>query len=522
MTVADQPTPAVLVEAANGQLIRIGHDASRLRDILLQAPAISENELLQLLGPPWTRDLARETKKQLTTLELLSECVETRRKRIQFRPPFSLQIGLIDPSVRLRWLASVARAVLRPRIQLLFLSVATAGLVLLGANRQLVGDSLGSPISIEVYAAVLLSLLVSTFVHEMAHAGVLMAYGEAPRRMGVMLFYLSPAFFCDVTGAWRLEPRQRVAVALAGVGAHATMGGVAVLLAYVVSGEIATGLVIFGLTCYAFAMFNLVPFVKLDGYLALATWLDISHLRRKSIDDFWAWVSFRLLGSHRRKPTRSWTPLFGFVSLVVPIVLVMFAILAVRSLLMALAKPGAAALLALIAGLSLYAFWLVVRRTVRVLREGAKPLRVAFWLLVLALGVSATLSYTTMHNRYLGGVTETDGSWFVVFPIGTTSTDAIAAGTEIVIHSGGLMLGTELGRAQVTGPAVSCEVPLEAIVPITGSTLTSRAQCVPIELISEMAPHGAPLRAVAHQPDLSPTGWAIQRVVQPAIESLTS
>ena len=522
MTAPDQATPAVLVEAANGQLVRIGHDASRLRDILLQAPTISDSEVSQLLGPPWAPDLAQATREQLEGLELLSESAETRPKRVQFRPPFSLQISLLDPSVRLRWLAGVARVVLRSRIRLLFLSVAAAGLVLLGTNRQLVDDSLGSSISLKVYAAILISLLVSTFVHEMAHAGVLMAYGETPRRMGVMLFYLSPAFFCDVTGAWRLEPRQRVAVALAGVGAHATMGGVAVLLAYTVSGELVTGLVVFGLTCYVFALFNLVPFVKLDGYLALATWLDISHLRRKSIDDFWAWVSFRLLGGHRREPTRIWTPLFGFVSLVVPIVLIMYAILAARSLLMALAKPGAVALFALIAGLSFYALRLAVRRTVRVLREGARPLRVACWLLVIVLGVSATLSFTTMHNRYVGGITQTDGSWFVVFPIGTVSKDGIAVGMEIVIHSGGLVLGDELGQAHVTGPAVSCEVPLEAIVPITGSALTAQAQCVPIELISELAPQGATLRAVVHQPGLSPSGWARQRVLQPAIESLTS
>lgn len=522
MTAPDQAAPAVLVETANGQFVRIGHDASRVRDILLQAPTISDSEVSQLLGPPWVPALVRATRGQLERLELLSECAEIRPKRVQFRPPFSLQISLLDPSVRLRWLASAARAVLRPRIRLLFVSVAGSGLVLLGTNRQLVDDSLGSSISIEVYAAILISLLVSTFVHEMAHAGVLMAYGESPRRMGVMLFYLSPAFFCDVTGAWRLEPRQRVAVALAGIGAHATMGGVAVLLAYAVSGELVTGLVVFGLACYAFALFNLVPFVKLDGYLALATWLDISHLRRKSIDDFWAWVSFRLLGGPRREPTRSWTPLFGFVSLVVPIVLIMYAIFAVRSLLMALARPGAAALFALIAGLSFYALRLAVRRTVRVLREGARPLRVACWLLVVVLGVSAALSFTTIDNRYVGGVTQTDGSWFVVFPTGTVSKDGIDVGMEIVIHSGGLVLGAELGRARVTGPAVSCEAPLEAIVPITGSALTSKAQCVPIELISELAPRGATLRAVAHQPGLSPSGWARQRVVQPAIESLTS
>lgn len=522
MTAPDQAMPAVLVEAANGQLVRIGHDASRLRDAILQSPMISNCELSQLLGPPWAPSLVRAMREQLERLELLSEPSDVRPKRVQFRPPFSLQISLLDPSVRLRWLAGVASAVLRPRIRLLLLSVATAGLVLLSTNRQLVDDSLRSSTSIEVYAAILISLLVSTFVHEMAHAGVLMAYGGAPRRMGVMLFYLSPAFFCDVTGAWRLERQQRAAVALAGVGAHASMGGVAVLLAHAVSGELVTGLVVFGLACYAFALFNLVPFVKLDGYLALATWLDIPHLRRKSIDDFWAWVSFRLLGAKRREPTRSWTPLFGFVSLVVPAVLIMFAILAARSLLMALAKPGAAALIALIVGLCYVALRFATRRTIRVLRDGARPLLVSCWLLVAVLGVSAMLSFSTIRNRYIGGVTQIDGTWFVVFPVGTVSNDGIAVGTEIVIRSGGLMLGDELGHANVTGKPVSCEVPLEAIVPITGSALTAQAHCVPMKFMSELKPQGTALRAVAHQPGLSPSGWVRQRVIQPAIESLTS
>ncbi|MCR2185631.1 hypothetical protein NSX52_24025, partial [Salmonella enterica] len=65
-------------------------------------------------------------------------------------------------------------------------------------------------------------LSLATLLHEAAHGLTLARFGGSPRRAGFMLFYLTPAFFVDVTDGWRLPKRsQRVAIALAGPAVHA-------------------------------------------------------------------------------------------------------------------------------------------------------------------------------------------------------------------------------------------------------------------------------------------------------------
>jgi putative peptide zinc metalloprotease protein len=126
---------------------------------------------------------------------------------------------------------------------------------------------------------------MSTLLHEIGHLSVARHFGAPANRMGVGLWWgLFPAFYADVTSAWLLSRKQRIAVTLAGpfftlvsmipigVGSLALHGpvGDACFFALVMSG-----------TSF---VFNLLPFGRLDGYWVLVDLTGERFLLRNSSD----------------------------------------------------------------------------------------------------------------------------------------------------------------------------------------------------------------------------------------------
>jgi putative peptide zinc metalloprotease protein len=122
-------------------------------------------------------------------------------------------------------------------------------------------------------------------VHELAHATVLTHFGGRPRSIGVMLMYLAPVPYCDVTDAWSLHRRQRVAVAAAGPVVHLVACALAASTLLVTGSTFVASVVVvvvgFNL---ALALMNLVPFVAFDGYWMLASALDRPSLRPAGLE----------------------------------------------------------------------------------------------------------------------------------------------------------------------------------------------------------------------------------------------
>jgi len=97
-------------------------------------------------------------------------------------------------------------------------------------------------------------------------------------------YYLQPAAYADVTDSWRLSKIkwQRVARSLAGVYVQSlvTTFAVGICLALRTAGYRADLLLIFvAINLFSIA-FNLVPFVKLDGYWILSIIVGVPNLSR--------------------------------------------------------------------------------------------------------------------------------------------------------------------------------------------------------------------------------------------------
>lgn len=146
---------------------------------------------------------------------------------------------------------------------------------------------------------VLFGLMI--FLHETAHGMTCKHFGGGVRRMGFMLMYMMPTFFCDVTEAWIYAGKwPRIATMAAGIWADmivcvpatvvwwATPQGMPIHdFAYKIM--LLTGIVI--------SLLQLNPLIKLDGYYIFTELIQVSNLMETSSAYLSTWVEkniFRL------------------------------------------------------------------------------------------------------------------------------------------------------------------------------------------------------------------------------------
>jgi putative peptide zinc metalloprotease protein len=123
-------------------------------------------------------------------------------------------------------------------------------------------------------------------IHEMAHGYVCKFYGGDVHDIGVALLYFMPAFYCDTTDALLFPSKwHRLWVLFAGMYIEAIICAAATGL-WVASypdtllHELAYKLMLF--TGISTIFFNINPLRKIDGYYALASYLEIPELREES------------------------------------------------------------------------------------------------------------------------------------------------------------------------------------------------------------------------------------------------
>ena len=114
--------------------------------------------------------------------------------------------------------------------------------------------------------AVFASVIVATAFHEFGHASACRYSGARPGVMGVGLYLVWPAFYCDVTDAYRLNRRGRLRTDLGGVYFNLIFvllsGGV-----FLATGEEAALLA--AAVQHILILQQLLPLLRFDGYYVL-------------------------------------------------------------------------------------------------------------------------------------------------------------------------------------------------------------------------------------------------------------
>lgn len=402
--------------------------------------------------------------------------------RWDYRPPFTLQIatlrapalfGRVDHLV-----VPLSGRAVRATVAVLLGLGLVAAILQAGELRSVLTSPM--PLSGLVILVAVLSLL--TLLHEGAHGLTLTRFGGRPRRAGFMIFYLTPAFFVDVTDGWRLpDRRQRVAIALAGPAVHAAVAAVALLVALALPDtEVRQTLVLLALACAAIVLVNLIPFVRFDGYIALMSALDEPNLRARTIRDGANSLTRFLFGGQKAAKSLNtwWSVPFGLASLIAPVVLVLFAVgRAAR----AVAGGGPVLgllVVALEAVVVVVGVVLVSRALHRAFRSGVSRLRFFTVLaaLVSTIGVAGVL-IPVQVTATLGFSAQ--GGHVVLLHAGGAAETEVPEGARVVLMSSGILADERVGEGTVTRPrAIPTEVPLDALFPVTAEGVTLPAVIV--------------------------------------------
>ncbi len=349
------------------------------------AAGIDEQSLAEYVEGLKRLDLI-EKSEQERHLAMMEQMKAFRRKRFydaERSTLFQVQIPLFDPNElmgrTIRWI----RWFWSPWFVIPWLAAFAAVLGFLLANWDLYWASFWHLLDVSRKGpgdwVLLVALMFGTGMwHELGHGFTCRRFGGEVHKIGIMIFYLEPAFYCNVDDSYLFPNRaHRCYVAFGGAYFELMLCSVALL------GWLSTPpewwihgafLIIVLFSGLSLVLFNLNPLVRLDGYYVLMDWLDVPDLREDSFAYIGRLIRKHLLKlavpdrpvSRRRRRIYLW---YGLLSVLYTSTLMVFLFAWVRGYLVEWFGPVGYLLMV---GLVLVVF----RRKVR---DGARFLR-HFWL----------------------------------------------------------------------------------------------------------------------------------------------
>ncbi|HEX4835258.1 MAG TPA: cyclic nucleotide-binding domain-containing protein [bacterium] len=128
---------------------------------------------------------------------------------------------------------------------------------------------------------------LSVTVHEASHALTCKHYGARVHSAGLMLYFGLPTAFVDTTDIWTKPASARIATTWAGPYSGAILAGLgAVVVQAVPDSWVAPTLHRLSFLWLLTLLFNVIPFLELDGYYMAVDWLEIPLLRARALAFF--------------------------------------------------------------------------------------------------------------------------------------------------------------------------------------------------------------------------------------------
>jgi putative peptide zinc metalloprotease protein len=169
--------------------------------------------------------------------------------------------------------------------------------------------------------ALVLSVIAATAFHEVGHAAACRYGGGRPGAIGAGLYLVWPAFYCDVTDAYRLDRRGRLRTDLGGIYFNA----VTALLAG--GAYFATGhewLLLLAVVQHLTMLHQLLPLLRFDGYYVLSDLTGVPDILSRIGPILRSLVPFRPVEPKVRE-LKPWVRLVvtSYIVVLVPLLLLM-------------------------------------------------------------------------------------------------------------------------------------------------------------------------------------------------------
>jgi putative peptide zinc metalloprotease protein len=206
------------------------------------------------------------------------------RKRIRGSLLY-LRLPLFDPDQVLgRMVHRLQFLFTRTGIILAAALIAT-GLLVTIANAGAIAQDVSRLYQLEAIPLFLVVVLLIGSVHEFGHGITCKRYGGEVHEVGFMLLYFQPAFYCNVSDAWLFPERsKRLWVGAAGPLFELSLWALATIAWRMTEPDTWINYVALAVMTISGikSLFNLNPFIKLDGYYLISDYLGIPNLRARS------------------------------------------------------------------------------------------------------------------------------------------------------------------------------------------------------------------------------------------------
>lgn len=217
------------------------------------------------------------------------------------------RIPLVRPQVWLARLAARIGWIFSPATAIAVLILSLAGIWLAARQWETFAATFVDHLTWSGALGYAVALSGAKLLHEMGHALTATRLGVRVAHMGLAMVVLFPMLYTDTAESWKLKnPRQRLAIASAGIITELALAGLATL-AWGLSPDGAFRSAMFFLATTSWVLtlaINASPFMRFDGYFILADILDIPNLHERSGALARVWLRRSLLGFDDPWPER--------------------------------------------------------------------------------------------------------------------------------------------------------------------------------------------------------------------------
>jgi len=124
-----------------------------------------------------------------------------------------------------------------------------------------------------------LLMAISATLHELGHASAAEYFGAKHGGIGGGFYLLLPVYFADVTDIWMLKRKERVIVNFAGVYFDVLLCSIMLIIGFLISND---ALILISFIIFFHSIYNLIPFLRNDGYWILSDLTGITNFYTKS------------------------------------------------------------------------------------------------------------------------------------------------------------------------------------------------------------------------------------------------
>jgi putative peptide zinc metalloprotease protein len=232
---------------------------------------------------------------------------------LKFNPLF-IKLNVFNPQKWSNLLAPLARMLFSlPALGLCIASV-LAMAIFAAKNRHEYISTFSLFDDFKWWPAVYAVMLTCTIIHEFGHLLACRRFGVDVTEMGILVYLFIPGAFADISGAAMLpDLKQRLVISLGGVYVEAFLWALTTLLWFLATPHSALRGLAFAVNISLIVrlVFNLVPFVKLDGYWVICDLLRMPNLYPKSFRYLFSFVP--IFGKHvqfAKPPSRKESAIF--------------------------------------------------------------------------------------------------------------------------------------------------------------------------------------------------------------------